>query len=223
MSIRWALAAVLLMLTASGSAQAAPSPATPEQEQQARRSFERAEGHFRAGQFAEALVAYQEGYDLAALPGFLINIAQCQRRLGELAQARTSYRKFVMVAPDSKFVPEVKKLIAELDDLLSDESKVASSAKGQKVSLEAGPSEVSVLPSLTDQQALATATAVENPGLSLTSVPSPAASTPKTGTRWWLWGTVGAVTLTAATVAVLALRDPGTNTLDSGSLGTLRR
>ena len=96
---------VLMLLALTGaSAQAA----TPEMEKQARRSFQRAESHFKAGLFAEALAEYQDGYERLPLPGFLINMAQCQRRLGDLVQARATYRKFILVAPDSPYVPKVK-------------------------------------------------------------------------------------------------------------------
>src|SRR6187402_1855053 len=90
-------------------------------EREARRNFQAGEAHFKAGLYAEALADYQAGYAVAPLPGFLINVAQCQRRLGELARARATYQKFLMVAPDSPLGPEVKRLIAELDQMLADE------------------------------------------------------------------------------------------------------
>ena len=53
------------------------------------------------------------------LPGFLVNIAQCQRRLGDLKTARATYREFVLVAPDSRLVPEVETLVKQLDTLIA--------------------------------------------------------------------------------------------------------
>jgi len=96
----------------------APAEATdPDARREARRSYEIAETHFKAGNFRQALAEYKAGYDAAHLPGFLINIAQCQRRLGDLAGALTTYRKFVLVAPDSPFVPQVRGMIQELEKL----------------------------------------------------------------------------------------------------------
>ncbi len=85
-------------------------------QREARRHFDEAELSYRAGHYAEALVKYQAGYAAVPLPGFLVNIAQCQRRLGDLKTARATYREFVLVAPDSRLVPEIETLIKELDD-----------------------------------------------------------------------------------------------------------
>ena len=97
---------------------AAPSAA----EREARRHFADAELSYRAGHYAEALAKYQAGYAATPLPGFLVNIAQCQRRLGDSKAARATYREFVLVAPDSRLVPEVQTLIKELDTLIADSS-----------------------------------------------------------------------------------------------------
>jgi tetratricopeptide (TPR) repeat protein len=120
---------VVVLLLAGATAQAATPGVTPEAEQQARRIFQNAEAHFRSGLLAEALAEYQAGYDIAPLPGFLINIAQCHRRLGDLTLARATYRKFILIAPDSPFVPQVKELIVELDNLARDPEKPAESTQ----------------------------------------------------------------------------------------------
>jgi len=93
--------------------------ATPEAERTARAHFQAGEARFKAGAFDEALAEYQAGYDVLPLPGFLINVAQCQRRLGDLKTARATYQKFVLVAPDSPLLPQVRSMIAEIDGLLA--------------------------------------------------------------------------------------------------------
>ena len=103
------------LAAASGVAAAAPSEA----ERTARAHFQAGEARFKAGAFDEALAEYQAGYDAKPLPGFLVNIAQCQRRLGDLKTARATYQKFVLVAPDSPLVPQVRSMIAEIDGLLA--------------------------------------------------------------------------------------------------------
>ena len=113
--LRVAFAAALLLAVPLGA-----RGATPAAEREARRAFAAAEAHFKAGMFASALAEYQAGYAPSPLPGFQINIAQCQRRLGDLTKARATYQKFVVVAPDSPLVPEVKSIITELDKLIAD-------------------------------------------------------------------------------------------------------
>jgi tetratricopeptide (TPR) repeat protein len=213
MTKRWhvAVAVALVATLLNGLSVSVAAPAT-EAEQQSRRSFEKAEAHFRAGLFADALSEYQAGYDLVPLAGFLINIAQCQRRLGDLNQALVTYRKFIMVAPDSKFVPDVRKLVDELQTLVQDAEKASASAPAsaeeeQKNVLE--PEPASAVPPETSRTDLVAAPALPPPT--------------ESKTRWWLWGTAAATVVVGVTVAVFALKDPGTTTVSSGSLGTLRR
>src|SRR6185369_2081318 len=111
------VAAAVLVLAAAFPARVAAAPS--EAERTARSHFQAGEAHFKAGAFDEALKEYQAGYDAKPLPGFLVNIAQCQRRLGDLKTARATYQKFVLVAPDSPLVPQVRSMIAEIDNLLA--------------------------------------------------------------------------------------------------------
>ena len=200
---RWFTLVLALVTSASPRAYSASS----ELEKQARRAFERAEKHFKAGLFAEALVEYQEGYDQRPLPGFLINIAQCQRRLGQLALARTTYRKFLIVAPDSPYVPDVKSLVSEIDELLDSTDSSAS------------PPEPEDLSFLTDSDEESPSTNV------LVTVPAngePTSAPPKT--HWWrLWGSVGGAVVVGLLTAVILSRSPDTTTIHDGSMGTLRR
>ena len=114
-----AIGAVVVAALLSGPARAA----SPEAEKEARAHFQAGEARFKEGAFDEALAEYQKGYDAKPLPGFLVNIAQCQRRLGDLKKARATYQKFVLVAPDSPLVPQVRSMIAEIDGLLEKEQE----------------------------------------------------------------------------------------------------
>ena len=226
-------------------ARAAPSDATA---RESRRHFQAGETHFKAGAFDAALAEYQAGYDAKPLPGFLINIAQCQRRLGDLKAARATYQKFVMVAPDSPLVPQAKAMVDELDKLLADLSNAPASAnasasnaspsgnastntntnpnankEGDDAQKQA-PADVepaAPTPVLTAVVAAEPAGATSAPVL----VGSPATAEKVPGaarTRWWLWGTLGAVVVGGAVTAVV-LSTGGTTTVHDGSLGTLRR
>jgi hypothetical protein len=209
---RWRLALLVVALLTLGADRA--RAASPEAEKQARRSFERAEGHFKAGLFAEALAEYRAGYEQLPLPGFLINMAQCQRRMGDLVQARTTYQKFVMVAPDSPYVDEVKALVAELDRLIE-----ASEAGGAPPAKPADDGAALSPPPLSNTAP----PPAEKGETSLTSAPELPPAPARAGPRWWLWGGIAAAAVVGTVVTVYLVRSPGTTTLHEGSLGTLRR
>jgi hypothetical protein len=211
----WVLALTLLLTGMSvGIARAEP----PETERQARRLFESAEAHFRGGLFAEALAEYQAGYEIHPLPGFLINIAQCQRRLGNLSVAQATYRKFIMVAPDSPFVPQVKALIAELENLNQNLAGTSSEARPEAAAAKAGEE-----PKPAERESPNPSPAPSTTSTALTLVSPPPVAQPQSKTRWWLWGAIGAAAVGAITAVVLVSLPPGNKTLHDGSLGTLRR
>jgi tetratricopeptide (TPR) repeat protein len=212
--MKWVVfTAVLLLAIGSGRAHAVK----PDAEKQARGSFERAEVHFKEGKFAEALAEYQAGYAVAPLPGFLINIAQCHRRLGDLNQARAAYRKFIIVAPDSPYIHEVKAIIVELDDLLMINANNETPPPPTQVPSNPAPVAAEKSPSLTPSRQTET---TNNLLVTAPATPVPEAAS---GTRWWFWGTVGAVVVVGAATALYLLQSPGTTTLHEGSIGTLRR
>jgi len=226
---------VTLMAMVARGANAAPST---EAERQARRAFQSAEAYFHDGRFAEALAEYQAGYEQAPLPGFLINIAQCHRRLGDLVKARATYQKFVLVAPDSPHIPEVKSLIAELDQLLAD----LAGGNGASASSSKAAGGVASPSSLASTASAPPASAVSPPAVPLLSAAPPpsdsadrallgtpaqgAASSvpasPERSSHLWWWGLAG-LAVAGGAVAAYALSSSPTSTIHEGSLGTLRR
>jgi tetratricopeptide (TPR) repeat protein len=193
-----AIGAMVVALLLAGAARAA----SPEAEKEARAHFQAGETHFKASAFDEALAEYQQGYEAKPLPGFLVNIAQCQRRLGDLKKARATYQKFVLVAPDSPLVPQVRSMIAEIDGLLEKEPETSA----------AGP----------DAEAKPTV-AVPAPAAPVLVASASAPASPEAPRhRWWLWGALGAVVV-GGTVTAVALSAGGTTTIHDGSLATLRR
>ena len=174
------MAAALLLVAGSVAA------ATPEAERTARAHFQAGEARFKAGAFDEALAEYQAGYDVLPLPGFLINVAQCQRRLGDLKTARATYQKFVLVAPDSPLVPQVRSMIAEIDGLLAKpERRQAGRLRAQ--TRHAKPESTSTA-----------AAPAETPAPVLVARASDPAPEPAPRRRWWLWGAIGAVVVGGA-------------------------
>jgi tetratricopeptide (TPR) repeat protein len=190
---------------------------------EARRRFADAEIDYKAGRYAEALVKYQWGYNAKPLPGFLVNIAQCQRRLGDLKAARATYREFVLVAPDSRLVPEVRALIGQLDAVIADLAAGGNGAGAADVGSgdDVHTSELAAAPMLSPAAPEAT-----TPLIAATPPAEPrepAEPARHSRTRWWIWGGVAAAAIAGGIVAGLALSSPETTTIHAGSLGTLRR
>jgi hypothetical protein len=191
-------------------------------EREARRDFEEAEISYRGGRYAEAVVKYQSGYAAMPLPGFLVNIAQCQRRLGDLKTARATYREFVLVAPDSRLVPEVEKLIHQLDGLIADLAAGGDGAAAAQIG--AGADVHASDPSAPPPLALAApGPSTDNAALVASPAPVSEAATPRSHARWWLWGGLSAAAVAAGVIAGLALASSGTTTVHSGTLGTFSR
>lgn len=82
----------------------------------ARKAYDKGEKLFALGRFDEALEAYEDAYDAKPLPGFLFNIGQCHRNLGDLDAAIFSFQKYVELAPDADNHDAVVDLIDELED-----------------------------------------------------------------------------------------------------------
>ena len=81
----------------------------------AKRHYDRGEKLFALGKFDEALDEYQKAFDAKPLPGFLFNIGQCHRNLGNLDQAIFSYKKYLTLQPDADNKEKVEQLIDELE------------------------------------------------------------------------------------------------------------
>jgi tetratricopeptide (TPR) repeat protein len=93
-----------------------PVPAESKQDLQRRR--DRARHHFEEGrkrfalrQFHRALQSFSRAYELLPLSGFLFNIGQCHRFLGNCKKAVFFYRGFVRENPDTPDAEVVQKLI----------------------------------------------------------------------------------------------------------------
>ena len=81
----------------------------------AKRHYDRGEKLFAIGKFDEALDEYQKAFDAKPLPGFLFNIGQCHRNLGNIDQAIFSYKKYLSLEPEAANKEKVESLIDELE------------------------------------------------------------------------------------------------------------
>ena len=82
----------------------------------AKRHYDRGEKLFALGKFDEALDEYQTAFDAKPLPGFLYNIGQCFRNLGDYDQAIFSFKKYLKLEPDAANKESVDRLIEELEE-----------------------------------------------------------------------------------------------------------
>ena len=91
------------------------------QEKSARRHYDRAEKQFALGKFDEALEQYQKAYDADPRAGFLFNIGQCHRNLGDYESAVFSYKKYLKLEPDAPNLDQVQGLIDDLERKLAED------------------------------------------------------------------------------------------------------
>jgi hypothetical protein len=85
-------AALALLCSAAGVGAA-------DDEDEGRRLFQRGQGSLEAGDYRAAARAFEAGYAAAPRVGFLLNIGNCYRKLGELGKARQFYWRFLDAAP----------------------------------------------------------------------------------------------------------------------------
>jgi tetratricopeptide (TPR) repeat protein len=81
----------------------------------AKQHFERGEKLYAATKFSDALDEYQQAFDAVPLAGFLFNIGQCYRNLGDYDAAVFSYRQYLKLAPAAANREQVEQLIRELE------------------------------------------------------------------------------------------------------------
>lgn len=106
------LALVLALAALFG---AAPARAEDADTKAAKKHFQRGEKLFNLGKFDDALAEYEAAYEKKPLPGFLYNIAQCHRNLGNYKQAIFGYRNYLRQVPDAANREAVEALIDELE------------------------------------------------------------------------------------------------------------
>jgi len=192
-------------------------------EKQARALYERAEKSFDVGKFSEALTDYQAAYEAKPLPGFLFNIAQCYRNMGNFERARFFFRRYLTLDPKAPNRRRVDELIAEMSKQLDAQAAAAATAPPTTPpAAEAAPT----APPATAAPAPATAAPTAPPAAPVETTAATAApvlvATPAAPSepsephrpmwkRWWFWTGVGAV-VAGGVVAGILLSRPETVT-----------
>jgi tetratricopeptide (TPR) repeat protein len=151
-------------------------------EAEARVHFQKGMAAFELGKFQESLAEYERAYELAPLPGFLFNIGQCHRNLGNHAKAIFSFRLYLRKKPEARNREAVETLISEL------EAKQRAEARRKKARVPVYVPE----------------------SRPVTPPPPPPLPTP-IYKRWWLWTVVVAAAGGAAVGIYFAARprEPG--------------
>ena len=115
----WSVLCALVALAFLGPARpAVAAPATKEARAKAKKLYIQGERKYSMGEFKEALQLFSAAYEALPLPGFLFNIGQCERQLGNHKKAIFLYRRYLQKQPDARNRALVEKLIAESEAAL---------------------------------------------------------------------------------------------------------
>jgi tetratricopeptide (TPR) repeat protein len=185
-------------------------------------AFKQGRALYDAGQFSDALDKFEEGYRAYPLPGFLVNIGQCQRKLDRAADAKRSFEQFLASdSSDERTRAEVKEA---LDEIAADEQRradaVEDAARRERDAAEARHPAVvdDDKPDLRVHDNLAAAPAA-NVNIAVTSDKP---QDQKKKSKKWVWAIVGVLAAgavaSAVTVGILETRPAP---LKPGSLGLL--
>ena len=183
---------LLITLTVPLLAQADPTP-----EEVARAHYVSAQAYFKQGRVADALREFEEAYRIAPRPAFHYNIAICQEKLGNDAEAIAAYERYLEESPDA---PDREAVQAHIDQLRVLHPPPAPPPAAPPPAAEAAPSPA---PSAEPVPPAAQPTAAH-----VAEKPS----------RAWVWGLVGGG-LAVVTAAVIIGVVVGTS--GNGSIRTL--
>jgi hypothetical protein len=207
--------------------------AASDDEKHARALYERAEKSFDVGKFSDALADYQAAYEAKPLPGFLFNIAQCYRNMGDFERARFFFRRYLAVDPRAPNRRKVEELISEMTKQLEAQQKdqkaagatappaPTSSSVGTSAPPAASPPAVEETPAASPPAVIPppapapplTPEVEASPGIGppiVTTTPAAPEKKPLSH-RWWFWTGLGAVVVGGA-VAAFFLTRPETRT-----------
>ena len=114
-----ARASLVALLVATVFMASGATPARADDAQKARDLFTQGNTYFDLGQFDKAIDAWQNGYQLKNDPGFLYNIAQAYRTMGDAQKAIFFYKRYLSNSPKARNRSEVEQKIEALQKQLS--------------------------------------------------------------------------------------------------------
>ncbi len=182
--------AVLALLTLGLVAQAQPAKKVETDEQRARVLFADGQKAYDVGEFERALTLYSEAYKLKTLPGFLFNIAQCHRQLGNFERASFFFGRFIDNSkPSAANVELARELMTDMDRRQTEKAEAEKKAADEKARADAdarAKSDAPLAPPLTPVEVVSLP-------------PAPPAVEPEPVTKKaWFWVVIGGAVVAAA-------------------------
>jgi tetratricopeptide (TPR) repeat protein len=222
-----------ILLAATSAPVEAESPAPPN-DQEGRRQYKIGEQLLSKGQYKEAAEAFEAGYAASPRAGFLLNIANCHRKLGDLGKARHYFWRFLDAAPKNHpSRPEVIEYLKTIEQITADGLPLDSDAPQGRPAQAPPPPPLPEAPPVVEgpsaealpagpirdkavspPRLLPSAEAAKEPGpkaLALGEPPRPvslereAQRRPSILSRWWFWTLVGGA-VTAGTGTLIWAR-----------------
>jgi tetratricopeptide (TPR) repeat protein len=161
----------------------------------AREAYREASREYDLGDYKSALAAFKKAYLNYEDSSFLYNIAQCERQLGDKAEALHFYRVYLHKVPASPMRVQVEKIVEEL------QASVDLDKSTPKTTVE--PTVPAAPPPATPADTISPATAA------VLVAPAPVPPKPLVK-RGWFWGAVvgGAVVVAGAITLGVVLGRP---------------
>jgi tetratricopeptide (TPR) repeat protein len=193
-----ALTGVLALLMALAT------PARAEDADAGRRYFKRGQDLLKENDYRGAVKAFEAGYAAAPRVGFLLNIGNCYRKLGELSKAREFYWRFLDAAPkDHPSRPAVLDYLNQMKQIEADGVSVDGSTPARAAPLPAPVTEPAHFQASRPVPRALAARPAEPPAGGLTVVDVRPTESPSIFNRWWFWTLVGGAVAAGAAAYVL--------------------
>ncbi|MBZ4415481.1 tol-pal system YbgF family protein [Myxococcus sp. RHSTA-1-4] len=203
----------------------------PDAETQAREHFAEGNLAYDVGDFDKALTSFSEAYRLKPLPGFLFNMAQCHRQLGQFSRAAFFYRRYLSLLPDESQAPAVRGLVQEMEARAREQEarrlereRAEQDKQVQRARAEAAKAEAEAA-ARRRAELEAEQRAMEARAARALTQPAPqqgnTVSRPWTR-KWWVWAGMGAAAALVTTGVIMATSGPDARPTSLGNVSPLR-
>lgn len=178
-------------------------PAGADDAAEARQHYQKAQGHFAVGEFADAAAEFEAAYKVKNDPALLFNAAQSRRLAGDNEKALILYKNYLQFHPRARNIDEVNDQIQKLEEAIA-------AAEKAKTAPPIGTVEPSPPPK--DEPAPPAPKAIAEPQ------PKAEHKTP-IYKQWWLWTAVGVVVAAAVVIPVAVVATQPAPWANVGDLG----
>ena len=213
------------VLLACALVAAVATPARAGDKRAAAAHFQKGRALFESDSWAAALDEFNAGYEAYPLPGFLVNIGQCQRKLERLDDAAASFQKFLdSDGANPKLRGEVQDALAEISAERERRAAVEAEARRQRDEAERRhPLDEPPPAQRADLRATDAVPAVVG-GAMTTATSEPVATVEQRPhkSHKWVWAVVGVLAVGAAASAIaVGVIETQPSAARAGSLGLL--